>query len=85
VPIAFACSVRAVQQTLQDRLVKELRLRGLNDPATAEPFLPAFMADYNVRFAIAPRVAYDAHRPLRPEEDLNQIFTLQEARRIRSS
>src|SRR5207249_493058 len=29
-----------------------------------------------------PRVAYDAHRPLRPEEDLAQLFTLKETRRI---
>jgi len=74
--------VERANQTLQDRLVKELRLRGLNDPATAEPFLPTFMADYNARFALAPRVAYDAHRPLRPEDDLAQLFTLQETRRI---
>ena len=40
------------------------------------------MADYNRRFAKPPRVAYDAHRPLRPEDDLGQIFTLQKTRRI---
>ena len=74
--------VERANGTLQDRLVKELRLRGLNDPAAAAPFLPAFMADYNARFARPPRVAYDAHRPLRPEDDLDQLFTLQETRRI---
>jgi len=74
--------VERAHGTLQDRLVKELRLRGLNDPTAAEPFLPEFMADYNARFAKPARVAYDAHRPLRPEDDLAQIFTLQETRRI---
>jgi len=74
--------VERANGTLQDRLVKELRLRGLNDPVAATPFLPAFMADYNRRFAKPPAVAYDAHRPLRPEDDLAQIFTLQETRRI---
>jgi transposase len=74
--------VERANGTLQDRLVKELRLRDLNDPLAAEAFLPAFMADYNARFAKAPRVAYDAHRPLRPEDDLAQLFTLQETRRI---
>lgn len=74
--------VERANGTLQDRLVKELRLRGLNDPAAAEPFLPVFMADYNARFARPPHVAYDAHRPLRPEDDLTEIFTLQETRRI---
>ena len=74
--------VERANGTLQDRLVKELRLRGLNDPVAATPFLPAFMADHNRRFAKAPAVAYDAHRPLRPEDDLARIFTLQATRRI---
>src|SRR5437764_2453324 len=74
--------VERANGTLQDRLVKELRLRGLNDPVAAAPFLPEFMADYNRRFAKPPAVAYDAHRPLRPEDDLTGIFTLQVTRRI---
>ena len=74
--------VERANGTLQDRLVKELRLQGLNDPVAAAPFLPVFMDDYNRRFAKLPAVAYDAHRPLRPEDDLTQLFTLQEARRI---
>ena len=36
----------------------------------------------NGRFTKAPAVAYDAHRPLRPDDDLDQLFTLQETRRI---
>src|SRR5207302_8393669 len=74
--------VERANGTLQDRLVKELRLRGLHEPVAAAPFLPEFMADYNRRFAKPPAVAYDAHRPLRPEDDLTQLFTLQETRRI---
>ncbi len=74
--------VERANGTLQDRLVKELRLRGLSTPAAAAPFLPVFMADYNRRFAAPARVAHDAHRPLLPSEDLPQIFTLQEPRRI---
>jgi hypothetical protein len=74
--------VERANGTLQDRLVKELRLHGLSTPAAAEPFLPVFMADYNGRFATPARVLYDAHRPLLPSEDLTQIFTLQETRRI---
>src|SRR5438876_2525109 len=68
--------------TLQDRLVKELRLRGLNDPVVADTFLPAFMTDHNQRFAQPPRVAHDAHRALHADEDLTQIFTLQDTRQI---
>jgi hypothetical protein len=74
--------VERAHGTLQDRLVKELRLRGLDDPVAADPFLPVFMADYNRRVAQSPRVPHDAHRALHPEDDLAQIFTLQETRRI---
>ncbi len=74
--------VERANSTLQDRLIKEMRLRGLNDPAAADPFLPEFLADYNARFAKPARVAYDAHRPLRPDDDLHQLFTLQEDRQI---
>jgi transposase len=74
--------VERANGTLQDRLVKELRVRGLHDPVAAAPFLPEFIADYNRRFAKPPAVAYDAHRPLRPEDNLGELFTLQEPRRI---
>ena len=56
--------VERANQTLQDRLVKELRLRGLSDLASANAYLPAFMADFNARFAVTPSSAEDAHRPL---------------------
>src|SRR5437773_9382944 len=46
--------VERANGTVPDRLVKELRLRGLNDPVAAAPFLPEFMADYNRRFAKPP-------------------------------
>ncbi len=50
-------------QTLQDRLVKALRLREISDIDAANAFLPIFMADDNARFAIAPQSPQDAHRP----------------------
>jgi DNA-binding Lrp family transcriptional regulator len=37
--------------TLQDRLVKELRLQQINDIESANAFLPRFIKDYNKRFA----------------------------------
>ena len=45
---------RANNQTLQDRLVKELRLAGTSDIDAANAFLPGFLSDYNLRFAIPP-------------------------------
>ena len=37
----------------EDRLVKELRLRGIDDIQSANAFLPEFIADYNQRGKIA--------------------------------
>jgi hypothetical protein len=50
-------------QTLQDRLVSELRLRGLSTAEAANAFLPAFLTDLNRRFARAPADAEAAWRP----------------------
>jgi hypothetical protein len=50
-------------QTLQDRLVSELRLRGIATAEAANAFLPAFLTDLNRRFARAPADAQAAWRP----------------------
>ena len=58
--------------TLQDRLVKELRLCGISDMVAVQAYLPEFRDDYNRRFARAPRNAHDAHRPLQKHERLRR-------------
>jgi hypothetical protein len=70
---------RAIQ-ILQDRLVKEMRLRGISTIDDANAYVTEFMDDYNDRFAVEPRSSHNAHRALRPDEDLDQVFTLQEQR-----
>ena len=72
--------VERANQTLQDRLTKELRLRSLSSLAAANAYLPEFMADYNARFARLPRSAEDAHRPLQAGEHLDRILTVVERR-----
>jgi transposase len=74
--------VERANQTLQDRLVKELRLQGIATPEAGNAFLPTFRVDFNRRFARAPSNPHDAHRPLRADEDLAPIFTWQEARKL---
>ncbi len=68
--------------TLQDRLVKEMRLRGLSGIAAGNAYAPEFIADFNVRFAKAPRDPQDAHRPLRRQDDVARILTVQETRSL---
>jgi transposase len=74
--------VERANQTLQDRLPKELRLRGICTVAAANAYLPEFIADYNQRFAVAPRSAEAAHRPLAKGEDPERVLTLCERRTL---
>jgi len=46
--------VEKVNQTLQDRLVKEMRLKGICSMAEGNIYLPEFMEDFNRRFAVIP-------------------------------
>jgi len=72
--------VERVNETLQDRLPKELRLRNISNMADGNLFLPEFLDDFNTRFPVLPRSTFDFHRPLSPTSDLERIFSWQEAR-----
>ena len=63
--------VERANQTLQDRLTKELRLRGISTPEQANRWLPEFMQNYNRRFATAPRSELNFHTPLAPSDNLD--------------
>lgn len=69
--------VERANQTLQDRLVKELRLRGISDMQAGNAYLPEFRDDFNRRFAVQPHSNHDAHRPLLATENLDIILTHQ--------
>ncbi|MEX3846094.1 ISNCY family transposase [Paraburkholderia sp. BR10882] len=77
--------VERAHLTLQDRLVKELRLRGISTIEAANAWAPAFMAAYNARFAKPPRSTFDAHRPLRTDENLDAILTWRVRRKVSRS
>ena len=74
--------VERAHKTLQDRLVKELRLAGASGLAEGNALLPAFTADYNMRFAKAPSNSKDLHRRLRAADDLDDAFTWKEERTL---
>ena len=77
--------VERANRTLQDRLVKELRLAGISDMETANAFLPGFMARYNAQFAKVPRRADNLHRPLNVEPDrLRDILCYRDERYVSS-
>ncbi len=77
--------VERAHLTLQDRLVKELRLEGISSIDAANQFMPRFIEDYNAKFAKIPRETHDAHRPLRTDEELDLIFAWRELRKVTKS
>src|SRR5258707_9071102 len=73
--------VERVNRTLQDRLVKELRLANVSDICAGNAFLPAFMTQFNERFSIPSARPEDLHRPLSiPVEKLTDILCHREQR-----
>jgi transposase len=56
--------VERANKTLQDRLVKELRLQGISTIAAGNQLLPGFLANYNARFGQEPHNPKNLHRPL---------------------
>ena len=56
--------VEQANRTLQDRLVKELRLANINDMEAGNTFLPAFVKRFNEHFAVQPARPEDLHRRL---------------------
>jgi hypothetical protein len=74
--------VERAHSTLQDRLVKELRLRGISGLSEANEFADIFVEDYNTRFAKPAHLPHDVHRPLLRHECLDDIFTWQEQRSV---
>ena len=72
--------VERVNQTLQDRLVKQMRLRGIHGIEAANAYLPEYLEQHNRRFA---KPARDAHRPVaHNREELEVIFSLQHERQV---
>ena len=55
--------VERANQTLQDRLIKEMRLRNISSIKSEQAFLPSFMLKWNEKFAVEPSGKVPAHRP----------------------
>lgn len=72
-------------QTLQDRLVKEMRLAKINNPIDGNRFLQnIFIPHFNKKFAVIPVKEGDVHRSLQKHEKqhVNHIFSVHKKRRI---
>lgn len=74
--------VERLNRTLQDRLVKGLRLEAINDIETANTWSHNFIQRYNAAFSRVPRNLFDAHMPLQPIDDLALILALHDRRKL---
>lgn len=75
--------VERANRTLQDRLVKELRLASVSDMETANAYLQGFKDRYNARFAKTPAKPDDLHRALNVEPDrLDEVLCWRENRYV---
>ncbi|MCW1949785.1 MAG: ISNCY family transposase [Octadecabacter sp.] len=73
--------VERANRTLQDRLVKELRLAGVSSMDDGNAFLTNFMQRFNTKFAKAPAKPDNLHRALNIEPDrLSEVFCLRDKR-----
>ena len=75
--------VERVNKTLQDRLVKEMRLKGINNLNDANAFLPEFIAHFNQRFEKPAKNKEDAHRKvLHTPREIDLILSRHSKRKV---
>jgi len=70
-------------ETLQDRLVKEMRLAGIDSIQGANHFLEMrFIPEWEQRFTVVPRQSRNAHRQLGSEHRLEEILSVRVGRKM---
>lgn len=75
--------VERANGTMQDRLIKEMRLLNISSIEEANGYLPEFIAKHNARFAQSAASAEDAHRPNTHDAiDLDRILCFQYTRTL---
>jgi hypothetical protein len=70
--------------TLQDRLVKEMRLRRIRTLEEGNQFLEEYLPLYNRRFSVSPKGKDNLHRPLVKGLDLDTILCRRTERALRN-
>ena len=76
--------VERVFGTLQDRMVKEMRLAGVKTIVEANEFLKTYIPKFNKKFAVIPNKKADLHKKVSEElkVKLPQIFSIQNTRKV---
>ena len=76
--------VERMFQTLQDRLVKELRLANITTIEKANEFLKEYIPKFNAKFSVVPKRRKDLHKKINKtlKQKLPQIFSIQDQRKV---
>ena len=75
--------VERANKTLQDRLIKEMRLMGISSIEEANKHLDILMKKYNDKFEKEPESEEDAHlENTFSDEELNRILSIQTTRKV---
>lgn len=69
--------IERIFRTLQNRLVKEMRLRGIKTCEEANKFLTGYLPKFNARFAVKPLGPEDIHRPVHESIKIDEILSVQ--------
>jgi len=76
--------VERMFHTLQDRLVKEMTLRGINTIEEANQYMKSYLSSHNKRFAVQPKEHNDLHRDIPKGLNLDKILCLRTERTLRN-
>lgn len=79
--------VERLFKTLQDRLIKEMRLKNISTIEDANKFLQEeFIPSFNKRFSVKPKKKGDLHRKMKKEEKkrIDNIFSIKNQRIVRN-
>ncbi len=70
--------------TIQDRVIKEMRLAGIKSIDEANRFLETYLPVYNKKFRVPPANSTDLHRPFSDKRSLDQILSIKDGRVLRN-
>ncbi len=71
-------------RTLQDRLVKEMRLRGISTAEEGNKFLEEYLPVYNRKFSVKAKEAGNLHRKIPKGLNLDNILCIKAERTLRN-
>jgi len=76
--------VERLFQTLQDRLVKEMRLLGISSIKAANKFLKTYLSKFNKQFSVKLANEADLHRAVPEGLDLDKVLCIRTNRALRN-